>query len=94
MSQQRLSKEEAMNINLMLAHVKCLSEIIHTLPEHKYKFKSYFKRLFDTVKQYETALDEMTNYQEIAEDQEVVYDKMMELTYMLRDIILKDDSDT
>jgi hypothetical protein len=94
MTQQSLSKEDAMNINLMLAHVKCLSELLHTLPEHKYQFKSYFKNLFDTVKDYEIALNKMTDYETAAEDQDIVYDKLMEITYTLREIILKNDNNS
>jgi len=94
MTQQSLSKEDAMNINLMLAHVKCLSELLHTLPEHKYQFKSYFKNLFDTVKDYEIALNKMTDYETVSEDQDIVYDKLMEITYTLREIILKNDNNS
>ena len=93
MTQQVLSKEDAMNINLMLAHVKCLSELLHTLPEHKYQFKSYFKELFDTVKDYEIALNKMTNYEDLSEDQDIIYDKLMEITYTVRDIILNNTNE-
>ena len=98
MSHQNLSREDAMNINLILAHVRCLSELVHTLPEHRFQFKSYFKKLFATVKEYEEALNKMTNYNEdnIANaQQQAVYDTLMELTYDVREIILKrDDSNT
>jgi hypothetical protein len=93
MSHQNLSREDAMNINLMLAHVRCLSELVHTLPEHKFQFKAYFKKLFATVKEYEEALNKMTNYKEdtIANtQQQAVYDALMELTYEVREIILKE----
>jgi len=93
MTQQSLSKENAVNINLMLAHVKCLSELLHTLPEHKYQFKSYFKNLFDTVKDYEIALNKMTNYEDLSEDQDIIYDKLMEITYTVREIILNNNND-
>ena len=93
MTQQSLSKEDAVNINLMLAHVKCLSELLHTLPEHKYQFKSYFKELFDTVKDYEIALNKMTNYEDLSEDQDIIYDKLMEITYTARDIILNNTNE-
>lgn len=93
MTQQSLSKEDAVNINLMLAHVKCLSELLHTLPEHKYQFKSYFKELFDTVKDYEIALNKMTNYEDLSEDQDIIYDKLMEITYTVRDIILNNTNE-
>jgi hypothetical protein len=92
MSYQHLSREDAMNINLMLAHVRCLSELVHILPEHRFQFKSYFKKLFATVKEYETALDKMTNYNEDNvgnEQQQAVYDNLMNLTYELKEIILK-----
>jgi hypothetical protein len=94
MSQQNLSKDEAMNITLMLAHMRCLSELLHTLPEHKYQFKVYFKKLFTTVKDYEEALNKMTNYNKMIDDQELVYDKLMEITYTLREIILENDNNT
>lgn len=94
MSQQRLSEEEVLNINLMFAHVKCLSELLHVLPEHKYQLKAYFKDLFTTVKRYEAALEKMTNYDDLSETKELVYDKLMEITYTVREIILNDDSDT
>jgi len=99
MSHQNLSREDAMNINLMLAHVRCLSELVHTLPEHKFQFKAYFKKLFATVKEYEEALNKMTNYKEdtVANaQQQAVYDTLMELTYDVREIILnkKDDGNT
>jgi hypothetical protein len=93
MTQQSLSKEDVVNINLMLAHVKCLSELLHTLPEHKYQFKSYFKELFDTVKDYEIALNKMTNYEDLSEDQDIIYDKLMEITYTVRDIILNNSNE-
>jgi hypothetical protein len=93
MTQQSLSKEDVVNINLMLAHVKCLSELLHTLPEHKYQFKSYFKELFDTVKDYEIALNKMTNYEDLSEDQDIIYDKLMEITYTVREIILNNNND-
>jgi len=93
MTQQSLSKEDVVNINLMLAHVKCLSELLHTLPEHKYQFKSYFKNLFDTVKDYEIALNKMTNYEDLSEDQDIIYDKLMEITYTVRDIILNNSNE-
>ena len=94
MSHQHLSREEAMNINLMLAHVRCLSELVHTLPEHRFQFKAYFKKLFATVKEYETALDKMTNYNEDNagnKQQQAVYDSLMDLTYDLRQIILDNE---
>lgn len=94
MTQQSLSKEDAMNINLMLAHVKCLSELLHTLPEHKYQFKSYFKNLFDTVKDYEIALNKMTDYETVSKDQDKIYDTMMEITFTLREIILHNDNNS
>lgn len=99
MSHQHLSREEAMNINLMLAHVRCLSELVHTLPEHRFQFKSYFKKLFATVKEYEEALNKMTNYSEdnkANEQQQAIYDALMDLTYDVRQIILdkKDDGNT
>jgi uncharacterized FlgJ-related protein len=93
MTKQSLSKEDAVNINLILAHVKCLSELLHTLPEHKYQFKSYFKELFDTVKDYEIALNKMTNYEDLSEDQDIIYDKLMEITYTVRDIILNNSNE-
>jgi hypothetical protein len=99
MSHQHLSREDAMNINLMLAHVRCLSELVHTLPEHRFQFKSYFKKLFTTVKEYEEALNKMTNYNEDTAanaQQQAVYDALMDLTYEVREIILnkKDDGNT
>ena len=94
MSQQHLSKEEVVNINLLFAHVKCLSELLHTVPEHKYQLKAYFKDLFNTVKKYEAALEKMTNYDDLSDHKEEIYDKMMEVTYTVREIILNDDSNT
>lgn len=91
MSHQNLSKEETLNINLMLAHVRCLSELVHILPPHRYQFKSYFQKLFTTVKEYEIALNKMTNYNENSTgstQQEAVYDSLMDLTYDLRQILL------
>ena len=78
----------------MLAHVRCLSELVHTLPEHRFQFKAYFKKLFATVKEYEAALDKMTNYNEDNagnKQQQAVYDSLMDLTYDLRQIILENE---
>lgn len=91
MAKQTFNDEQIININLMLAHIRCVSELIHTLPEHKFEFKAYFKELFDTVKKYEEALNKMTNYNEDSEgtkQQNNVYDNLMEVTYTIRNIIL------
>lgn len=91
MAKQTFNDEQIININLMLAHIRCVSELIHTLPEHKFEFKAYFKELFDTVKTYEEALNKMTNYNEDSEgtkQQNNVYDNLMEVTYTIRNIIL------
>jgi hypothetical protein len=92
MSHQNLKEGDALNITLMLAHVRCLSELIHTLPEHRYQFKSYFKKLFTTVKDYEEALNKLTDYQEGTKDskeQQEIYDLLMDLTYDVRDQVIK-----
>ena len=45
MSHQHLSPKDSINITLLLAQARCMSELIHTLPEHKFQFKAYFKEL-------------------------------------------------
>lgn len=92
MSHQHLKPEHALNITLLLAHVRCLSELIHTLPEHRLQFKAYFKKLFDVVKEYEEGLNKLTNYKEGDKDskeQQEIYDLLMDLTYDVRDQVIK-----
>jgi hypothetical protein len=92
MSHQNLKQDDALNITLMLAHVRCLSELIHTLPEHRFQFKHYFKKLFSTVKEYEEALNKLTNYKEgstTSMEQQEIYDLLMDLTYDVRDQVIK-----
>ena len=62
MSHQNLKPEDTLNITLLLAHARCMSELLHTLPQHKFQFKSYFKKLIDVVKEYETGLNNLSNY--------------------------------
>lgn len=99
MSHQNLKQGDSINITLLLAHARCMSELIHTLPQHKFEFKAYFKELFDTVKKYEEALNKLTNYNEgenKSKNEQEIYDLMMELTYDVRDAVLKklNDGDT
>lgn len=92
MSHQNLKQEDSINITLLLAHVRCMSELIHTLPQHRFEFKAYFKELFDTVKKYEEALNKFTNYKEgddESKNEKEIYDLMMELTYDVREAVLK-----
>jgi hypothetical protein len=96
MSHQNLKPEDSLNITLMLAHVRCLSELIHTLPEHRYEFKLYFKKLFDVVKNYEEGLNKITNYKEgedESKEQQEIYDLLMDLTYDVRDQVIKKQKD-
>lgn len=89
MSKQTITKEDIVNINLLLAHVNCLSELIHNLPAHRYQFKAYFNDLFTVVKKYEDALKKFTNYtEESIKQQEDIYDHLMEVTYAIREIAL------
>lgn len=92
MSHQHLSPKDSINITLLLAQARCMSELIHTLPEHKFQFKAYFKDLFTVIKKYEEGLNKMTNYNELevsSGQQKEIYDMMMELTYDVRDAVLK-----
>lgn len=92
MSHQHLSNKDSINITLLLAHIRCISELVHTLPEHKFQFKIYFKELFIIIKKYEEGLNKMTNYDELevsSGQQKEIYDLMMELSYDVRDSILK-----
>ena len=96
MSHQNLKQDDALNITLMLAHVRCLSELIHTLPQHKFQFKAYFKKLFDVVKEYEEGLNKLTNYtegEESSKEQQEIYDLLMDLTYDVRDAVIKKQRD-
>jgi hypothetical protein len=96
MSHQNLKQEDTLNITLMLAHVRCVSELIHTLPEHRFEFKAYFKKLFDVVKEYEKGLNKLTNYtegEESSRDQQEIYDLLMDLTYDVRDEVIKKQRD-
>jgi hypothetical protein len=92
MTKQSLKSVDVVGINMMLAHVRCISELIHTLPEHKYEFKAYFKELFTVVKKYEKALDKMTDYNATDgafQQQQDIYDNLMEVTYEIRKIVLE-----
>jgi len=99
MSRQNFKKEDSINITLLLAHARCMSELIHTLPQHKYEFKTYFRELFETIKKYEIILNKLTNYNENdigSKNEKEVYDMMMEVTYDIRNIIIekfKDEND-
>jgi hypothetical protein len=96
MSHQNLKPEDALNITLLLAHARCMSELLHTLPQHKFQFKAYFKKLFDVVKEYETGLNKLTNYnegEESSKEQQEIYDLLMDLTYDVRDEVIKKQKD-
>lgn len=91
MTKQSIKSVDVIGINMMIAHVRCISELIHNLPEHKYEFKAYFKELFTVVKKYEKALNTMTDYEKdpgSREQQEQIYDDLMDVTYQIREIIL------
>jgi|TARA_R110000868_G_scaffold62178_1_gene188103 hypothetical protein len=96
MSHQNLKPEDALNITLLLAHARCMSELLHTLPQHKFQFKAYFKKLFDVVKEYEEGLNKLTNYnegEESSKEQQEIYDLLMDLTYDVRDQVIKKTKD-
>jgi hypothetical protein len=96
MSHQNLKPEDALNITLLLAHARCMSELLHTLPQHKFQFKAYFKKLFDVVKDYEEGLYKLTNYnegEESSKEQQEIYDLLMDLTYDVRDQVIKKQKD-
>jgi hypothetical protein len=96
MSHQNLKPEDALNITLLLAHARCMSELLHTLPQHKFQFKAYFKKLFDVVKDYEEGLNKLTNYnegEESSKEQQEIYDLLMDLTYDVRDQVIKKQKD-
>ena len=96
MSHQNLKPEDALNITLLLAHARCMSELLHTLPQHKFQFKAYFKKLFDVVKDYEEGLNKLTNYnegEESSKEQQEIYDLLMDLTYDVRDEVIKKQKD-
>lgn len=96
MSHQNLKPEDALNITLLLAHARCMSELLHTLPQHKFQFKAYFKKLFDVVKDYEEGLNKLTNYnegEESSKEQQEIYDLLMDLTYDVRDEVIKKQRD-
>lgn len=96
MSHQNLKPEDALNITLLLAHARCMSELLHTLPQHKFQFKAYFKKLFDVVKEYEKGLNKLTNYnegEESSKEQQEIYDLLMDLTYDVRDQVIKKTKD-
>lgn len=96
MSHQNLNPEDALNITLLLAHARCMSELLHTLPQHKFQFKAYFKKLFDVVKEYEEGLNKLTNYnegEESSKEQQEIYDLLMDLTYDVRDQVIKKQKD-
>jgi hypothetical protein len=96
MSHQNLKPGDALNITLLLAHARCMSELLHTLPQHKFQFKAYFKKLFDVVKEYEEGLNKLTNYKEgenSSKEQQEIYDLLMDLTYDVRDQVIKKTKD-
>lgn len=96
MSHQNLKPEDALNITLLLAHARCMSELLHTLPQHKFQFKAYFKKLFDVVKDYEEGLNKLTNYnegEESSKEQQEIYDLLMDLTYDVRNEVIKKQRD-
>jgi hypothetical protein len=73
-----------------------MSELLHTLPQHKFQFKAYFKKLFDVVKEYEEGLNKLTNYKEgedSSKEQQEIYDLLMDLTYDVRDQVIKKTKD-
>ena len=92
MSHQHLSPKDSINITSLLAQTSCISKHIQTIPNQKFQFKAYIQEQFAIIKKYEEGLNKMTNYNELevsSGQQKEIYDMMMELTYDVRDAVLK-----
>jgi hypothetical protein len=91
MSKQTLCEQDILCINLILANVKVLSELVHNIKGvHRQALKQKFNGLFMAAKSYEAMLETAANYDEKAKaDLELVYDQLMGVNYTLLEMKLK-----
>lgn len=73
----KLTKEQATDVNLLLALVRCFAEQLHMIKgNHSGIIKLKFNRLLKVASQYEKEVVRLTGE---SEEIEIMYDNLMEL---------------
>lgn len=90
---QQLTNENIIDINILVALTKCLTEVSHNLKYvHKGKERAKIKKLNKAVVDYEDELDKRFNFEE-KEAIETIYDVIMDLILEAREVSLKNTED-
>lgn len=86
---QKLTDENLIDINILTALVKCLTEVSHNLKyAHTGKEKAKIKKLNKAMVDYEEELDKRFDFEQ-KEAVETIYDVIMELILEARELTLK-----
>tara|TARA_R110000744_G_scaffold320603_2_gene426747 strand:+ start:626 stop:874 length:249 start_codon:yes stop_codon:yes gene_type:complete len=77
-----MNKEQATEINLLLATFRCFNEQLYNIKgSHKGILKQKFNRLINVSRQYENEIVKMTND---SKDIENIYDHLMEILILVK----------
>jgi len=87
--QKKLTDKDIIDINILVALNKCMSEVSHNLKYiHTGKEKAKIKKLNKAVVDYEEELDKRFDFEQ-KEAIEAIYDVIMDLVLEAREISLK-----
>lgn len=91
--QKKLTNENVIDINILVALNKCISEVSHNLKYiHTGKEKVKIKKLNKAVVDYEEELDKRFDFEQ-KEAIEAIYDVIMDLILEARQVSLKNTED-
>jgi len=87
----KLSAEEVMDVNILLAMNKCMGEMAHTLQyKHTQQVKQRIKHVIRTVDLYEREIDKILRRSIGSQEAvESIYDSIMDLILEAKEIALK-----
>ena len=91
--QKKLTNENVIDINILVALNKCISEVSHNLKYiHTGKEKAKIKKVNKAVVDYEEELDKRFDFEQ-KEAIEAIYDVIMDLILEARQVSLKNTED-
>lgn len=91
--QKKLTNENVIDINILVALNKCISEVSHNLKYiHTGKEKAKIKKVNKAVVDYEEELDKRFDFEQ-KEAIEAIYDVIMDLILEARQLSLKNTED-
>lgn len=91
--QKKLTNENVIDINILVALNKCISEVSHNLKYiHTGKEKAKIKKLNKAVVDYEEELDKRFDFEQ-KEAIETIYDVIMDFILGAREVSLKNTED-